>query len=190
MALGGKVDKVSMIDAATGLAAVDLKRRGGAAKPSVVSAETRAAEVAEHEAALAALAEEREAAEKKREEAREKREVALAEQLEAMRAKRALQLETYATMDAEREAMMTTALPEKVAAEPIDDPKVTEKPSDTGAGKKTDEHAAEKVSAGAPAEEDAGEDRTPPPEPTEDRADRPKRKGKTSDTGGATEVEE
>ncbi|GMM94449.1 NADH-quinone oxidoreductase subunit C [Qipengyuania sp. MTN3-11] len=77
---------------------------------------------------------------------------------------------------------------EKADTPPVDDPKVTEKPSDTGAGAKTDEEAAEKVSAGSPAEEDAGEDRTPPPAPTEDRADRPKRKGKTTDTDDATEV--
>ena len=78
---------------------------------------------------------------------------------------------------------------EKAATPPVDDPKVTEKPSDTGAGAKTDEEAAEKVSAGSPAEKDSGEDRTPPPQPTEDRADRPDRKGKTTDTGDATEVE-
>ena len=78
---------------------------------------------------------------------------------------------------------------EKAATPPVDDPKVTEKPSDTGAGAKTDEEAAEKVSAGSPAEKDSGEDRTPPPQPTEDRAGRPERKGKTTDTGDATEVE-
>ncbi len=76
---------------------------------------------------------------------------------------------------------------EKADTPPIDDPKVTEKPSDTGAGAKTDKHAADKVSAGAPAEKDGGE-ATDPPEPTEDRAARPKRKGKTTDTAKATET--
>ncbi|GMN13671.1 NADH-quinone oxidoreductase subunit C [Altererythrobacter sp. MTPC7] len=76
---------------------------------------------------------------------------------------------------------------EKADTPPIDDPKVTEKPSDTGAGKKTDKHAAEKVSAGAPAEEPTDEERTPPPEPTEDQPARAARKGKTTDTGPATE---
>ena len=76
---------------------------------------------------------------------------------------------------------------EKAETPPVDDPKVTEKPSDTGAGKKTDEHAADKVSAGSPAEEPTDEPRTPPPEPTEDEPDRPPRKGKTTDTGPATQ---
>ncbi|MBX7457456.1 NADH-quinone oxidoreductase subunit C [Qipengyuania sp. 1NDH17] len=75
---------------------------------------------------------------------------------------------------------------EKAATPPVDEPKTTEKPSDTGAGKATDKKAAEKVSAGAPAEEDGGED-APAPEPTEDQPARAKRKGKTSDTAKATE---
>ncbi|UVI38961.1 NADH-quinone oxidoreductase subunit C [Qipengyuania spongiae] len=79
---------------------------------------------------------------------------------------------------------------EKADTPPVSEPKVTEKPSDTGAGKKTDEQAAKKVSSGSPAEEAAGEDPAPAPEPTEDRADRPARKGKTTDTGEATEVKE
>lgn len=79
---------------------------------------------------------------------------------------------------------------EKADTPPVSEPKVTEKPSDTGAGKKTDKQAAEKVSSGAPAEEAAGEDPAPAPEPTEDRADRPAREGKTTDTGEATEVKE
>ena len=41
---------------------------------------------------------------------------------------------------------------EKGDTPPIDDPKVTEKPADTGAGAKADAKAAEKVSAKAPAE--------------------------------------
>ena len=76
---------------------------------------------------------------------------------------------------------------EKADTPPVDDPKVTEKPSDTGAGAKTDEHAADKVSAGAPAEKDGGE-AIDPPKPTEDRAARPKRKGQTTDTAKATET--
>ena len=76
---------------------------------------------------------------------------------------------------------------EKADMPPIDDPKVTEKPSDSGAGPKTDEKAANRVDAGDAAQTDSGEDRTPPPEPTEDRADRPARKGKTTDTPDATE---
>lgn len=75
---------------------------------------------------------------------------------------------------------------EKADTSPVDDPKVTEKPSDTGAGKDTDKKASAKVSAGAPAEEDAGED-IPAPAPTEDQPDRAKRKGKAKDTATATE---
>lgn len=75
---------------------------------------------------------------------------------------------------------------EKASTSPVDDPKVTEKPSDTGAGKNTDEKAADKVSAGAPAEEDAGEG-IPAPAPTEDQPDRAKRKGKAKDTAAATQ---
>lgn len=76
---------------------------------------------------------------------------------------------------------------EKAATPPVEDPKTTEKPSDTGAGKATDKKAAEKVSAGAPAEENGGTD-APAPEPTEDQPARPKRKGKTTGTAKATEV--
>lgn len=75
---------------------------------------------------------------------------------------------------------------EKASTSPVDDPKVTEKPSDTGAGKDTDEKAADKVSAGAPAEEDAGEG-IPAPAPTEDQPGRAKRKGKAKDTAAATQ---
>ncbi len=78
---------------------------------------------------------------------------------------------------------------EKAATPPVDDPKVTEKPSDSGAGKKADKHAAEKVSAGSPAEEATDKARTPPPEPTEDQPAREERKGKTTDTAAATEPE-
>ena len=76
---------------------------------------------------------------------------------------------------------------EKAHTPPVDEPKTTDKPSDTGAGAKTDKEAEDKVSKGAPAEEGTEEDRTPAPEPTEDRKDRPKRKGKTKDTAASTE---
>ena len=75
---------------------------------------------------------------------------------------------------------------EKADTSPVDEPKTTEKPSDTGAGAKTDKQASEKVTAGAPAEKD-GVEEAPAPEPTEDQPARPKRKGKTSDTAEATE---
>ncbi len=78
---------------------------------------------------------------------------------------------------------------EKADMPPVDEPKVTESTEDTGAGDQTDAKAAEKVSAGSPAEAESGEDRTPPPEPTEDQPDRPDRKGKAKDTGAATEVD-
>ncbi|MFK4004274.1 NADH-quinone oxidoreductase subunit C [Qipengyuania sp. NPDC077563] len=75
---------------------------------------------------------------------------------------------------------------EKADKPPVDEPKTTEKPSETGAGKKADDKAADKVSAGAPAEEDGGTD-APPPEPTEDQPDRKARKGKATDTAKATQ---
>ncbi|QZD89654.1 NADH-quinone oxidoreductase subunit C [Qipengyuania aurantiaca] len=75
---------------------------------------------------------------------------------------------------------------EKATTSPVDEPKTTESPKQTGAGKKTDDKAAEKVSAGAPAEEDGGKD-AEPPKPTEDRPARAKRQGKTTDTAKATE---
>ena len=75
---------------------------------------------------------------------------------------------------------------EKAATSPVSEPKTTDKPSDPGAGAKTDKEAAEKVSAGSPSENDTDID-DPAPEPTEDRKDKPKRKGKTSGTKSATE---
>ncbi|RIV88751.1 NADH-quinone oxidoreductase subunit C [Aurantiacibacter zhengii] len=78
---------------------------------------------------------------------------------------------------------------EKADAPPVDDPKVTEKPSDTGAGKKADEKAEEKVSAGAPAEEDTGIQQDAP-ETTEERPDREASKGDVHDTKGATKPED
>ncbi len=76
---------------------------------------------------------------------------------------------------------------EKAHTPPVDEPKTTDKPSDTGAGAKTDKEAEDKVSKGSPAEEGTEKDRTPAPEPTEDRKDRPKRKGKTTDTAPSTQ---
>ncbi|WP_324827300.1 NADH-quinone oxidoreductase subunit C [Qipengyuania zhejiangensis] len=76
---------------------------------------------------------------------------------------------------------------EKAATSPVDEPKTTEKPSDTGAGKKTDAKAAEKVSVDAPAKKAGGKDAAAP-EPTEDRPSRAKRQGKASGTAEATET--
>jgi len=70
---------------------------------------------------------------------------------------------------------------EKADTPPIDDPKVTEKPSDTGAGKAANKAAA-KPSAKKPSKKPAAK----PPEPTEDRPARRPRKGKTTDTKAAT----
>ena len=78
---------------------------------------------------------------------------------------------------------------EKAATPPVAEPKTTDKPGETGAGAKADEEAADKVSAGPPAEDDTAIDETAP-EPTEDRADRPARKGGTSETKSATEPKE
>ena len=75
---------------------------------------------------------------------------------------------------------------EHPAPPPVSEPKTTEKPSDTGAGAKTDTEAAEKVSKEAPAEEEGGQD-APAPKPTQDRPKRAARKGKTIDTKKATE---
>ena len=75
---------------------------------------------------------------------------------------------------------------EKADTPPVDDPKTTESPKQTGAGAKADAKAAEKVSADAPAEKDGGKN-PPAPEPTEDEPARSERKGKTTDTAEATE---
>jgi NADH-quinone oxidoreductase subunit C len=56
---------------------------------------------------------------------------------------------------------------EKAETPPVHDPKTTEKPAQTGAGAKTDEKAAEKQSAGAPAEEDSGIEAKDAPKPTD-----------------------
>jgi len=70
---------------------------------------------------------------------------------------------------------------EKADTPAIDDPKVTEKPSDTGAGKAANKAAA-KPSAKKPSKKPAAK----PPKPTEDRPARKPRKGKTTDTKAAT----
>lgn len=79
---------------------------------------------------------------------------------------------------------------EKAAVSPVDEPKTTESPKQTGAGAKTDEEAAEHVSEGAPTEEDSAVEAPGAPEPTEDRADRPEREGTTTETPAATETDD
>ncbi|WP_374405500.1 NADH-quinone oxidoreductase subunit C [Pelagerythrobacter sp.] len=75
---------------------------------------------------------------------------------------------------------------EKADTPPVAEPKTTEKAGDTGAGAKTDSEAAEKESNGSPAQEKSGKD-APPPEPTEDRKGKSKRKSGASGTAAATE---
>ena len=71
---------------------------------------------------------------------------------------------------------------EKADMPPVDEPKVTEKTSDTGAGK------AANIEAAKPSDDDAVPTPAPDaPEPTEDRPDREPRKGKGKDTSAATE---
>lgn len=74
---------------------------------------------------------------------------------------------------------------------PVDEPKTTDTPEDTGAGEKANVEAAEKSGANPPdmVERDADEDDRAP-EPTEKRPDRAAAKGKVSDTKPATEPEE
>ena len=69
---------------------------------------------------------------------------------------------------------------------PVDDPKTTEKPSQTGAGAKANKEAAKRESAGAPAEEDTGIEEDAP-KPTEDEPARARRKGKARGTKAATQ---
>jgi len=78
---------------------------------------------------------------------------------------------------------------EKADTPPVDEPKTTESPKQTGAGAKTDDKADDKVSAGAPAEEGTDID-TEAPEATEDQPDREPSKGDVHDTKGATEPED
>ncbi len=70
---------------------------------------------------------------------------------------------------------------EKAATSPVDEPKVTEKPSDTGAGKAANKAATE-PSPKKPSKVAAAK----APEPTEDRTARKPRKSKTTDTKAAT----
>ncbi|WP_271077729.1 NADH-quinone oxidoreductase subunit C [Aurantiacibacter sp. MUD61] len=75
---------------------------------------------------------------------------------------------------------------EKADVPPVDDPKVTDSPKDTGAGAKADDKAAKKVSAGSPAEKDTGKKAAGAPEATEDSPDRAASKGDVEETKGAT----
>ncbi|WP_340587577.1 NADH-quinone oxidoreductase subunit C [Erythrobacter alti] len=75
---------------------------------------------------------------------------------------------------------------EKADIPPVDESQTTDSPKDTGAGAATDEKAAEKVSAGSPAEEESGMDEPDAPEPTEERPDREESEGSVHDTKGAT----
>lgn len=72
-------------------------------------------------------------------------------------------------------------------APPVDEPKTTDSPEDTGAGPKADKKAAKRQSAGAPAEDGTTIEGPDAPEPTEDRPDEPARKGKSADTAKATQ---
>jgi NADH-quinone oxidoreductase subunit C len=90
---------------------------------------------------------------------------------------------------------------EKAEVPPVDEVKTTDSTQDTGAGKKTDEKAAEHVAPaklrsgiagqgdGEPAPVDSGIDEPGAPDPTEDRLDQPARENTAKDTDGATEVE-
>ncbi|TIX49984.1 NADH-quinone oxidoreductase subunit C [Alteraurantiacibacter aquimixticola] len=78
---------------------------------------------------------------------------------------------------------------EKADVPPVAEPMTTEKPSQTGAGAKADAKAAEKKSAGAPAEKDSDTKDAGAPDPTEDRPDEPARKGSVTGTKAATETD-
>ena len=90
---------------------------------------------------------------------------------------------------------------EKAEVPPVDEVKTTDSTKDTGAGKKTDEKAAEHVAPaklrsgiagqgdGEPAPVDSDIDEPGAPDPTEDRLDQPARENTAKDTGGATEVD-
>ena len=75
---------------------------------------------------------------------------------------------------------------EHPAPPPVDDPKTTDSPKDTGAGAKADAKAAEHQSAGAPAEDDTAVEAPDAPEPTEDRRNRVERAQKGRDHDGST----
>lgn len=90
---------------------------------------------------------------------------------------------------------------EKADTPPVAEAKTTDTPAKTGAGAKADRKAAEHVAPGSsggtvagqgggePVPVKTGLDAPDAPEPTEDRADRPARRGKTTDTKSATEVD-
>ncbi|MWV27903.1 NADH-quinone oxidoreductase subunit C [Aurantiacibacter rhizosphaerae] len=79
---------------------------------------------------------------------------------------------------------------EKADAPPVDEPKTTGSPKQTGAGAKADEKAAKTVSAGSPAEKETGTKDAGAPEATENQPDREPSKGDVHDTKGATEPED
>jgi NADH-quinone oxidoreductase subunit C len=73
------------------------------------------------------------------------------------------------------------------APSPVNEPKVTEKPGQSGAGAPSDAKATDKVDAGPPTQQKDGPDKAP--EPTESRPDRPARADGPADTAGATETD-
>ena len=91
---------------------------------------------------------------------------------------------------------------EKADTPPIDDPKVTDGPEDTGAGPKADEKAAEKVAPSGLKSTAAGQGTKEPvpvnsgaedpgaPEPTEDEPSRSARKDGATETKAASEPKE
>ncbi len=71
---------------------------------------------------------------------------------------------------------------------PVNEPKTTDKPADTGAGPKTDAKASERKSAAPPAKKKSATKEPGAPEPTEDRPARKPRKATARDTKPATET--
>jgi NADH-quinone oxidoreductase subunit C len=69
---------------------------------------------------------------------------------------------------------------------PVAEPKVTEKPADTGAGKAANQAAAKKVGGKPPAGKKTAATAPGAPDPTESRPARAPRKGKSADTPAAT----
>ena len=79
---------------------------------------------------------------------------------------------------------------EKADVPPVAEAKTTAKKEETGAGDKANDKAADKESNGSPAQEKSGEKDAAAPKPTEDRAGKPPRKGRTRDTKRATQPKE
>lgn len=77
---------------------------------------------------------------------------------------------------------------EHPATSPVSEPKTTERPSQTGAGAKTDAKAAVKVARSSPAEKPGAAKQPQAPEPTESRPAKQPRKGKVADTKAATQI--